>query len=377
MSFNQIQVESIKAEAANLGFSLIGFSDSSSLQQTHRYKDWLHRGFNASMGYLSRPDSLSKRFNPNLLVKGCCTVLSLGFSYPLIDFHKFPGSTTGGWISSYAIMEDYHDTLKGLAEQLSTRIQKMIGGNYTFRVFTDSTPILEREFGVLGNLGWIGKNANLISPTVGSHFLLAEILTNLEMKPEEMTIKDRCGKCHHCMDACPTHCIQADRTIDSRKCISYLTIENKEGIPIELRENFGQWVFGCDICQTVCPWNQHLQRNGEIQQAYRISPVIDLAKQLNFSENEFANYYSGTPVLRAGWLGFTRNLIIAAGNMQDEESMSPLIKLLKDHPLPYIRSHAAWALGKLQVANAHQQLKKGLLSERDPKVIAEIQSAII
>jgi epoxyqueuosine reductase len=303
-------------------------------------------------------------------------VISLGFPYPLIDFENISESSSKGWISSYAIREDYHANLKVLAERLITKLQKIVGESYIFRAFTDSSPILEREFGVLGNLGWIGRNANLISPKIGSSFLLAEVLTDLETDPEEISTPDRCGKCQRCLDACPTKCIQSDRTIDARKCISFLTIENKKEIPVELRNNVGQWVFGCDICQTVCPWNQPKVKNTKFRQETVISPVVNLAKQLNFSKTEFENNYSGTPVLRAGWMGFTRNLIIAAGNLQDKDCQPSLIRFLEDHPSPLIRSHAAWALGKFDDANSTHHLRKALISEKDHQVISEIQSAL-
>ena len=236
MHLDDQSIETIKAEAANLGFSLFGVSHPSELEKTDRYKDWLEQGFHGNMSYLSRPDSISKRFSPSLLVKDCRSIISLGISYPLINYQESPHSKSNGWISSYAIYENYHTLLKILAEKLLKIIQKLSSGSHQLRVFTDSAPILEREFGVLGNLGWIGKNANLISSIVGSHFLLAEILTDIILDTNSNRNPDRCGKCQNCVDACPTQCIQPDRTIDARKCISYLTIENKGEIPLELRK---------------------------------------------------------------------------------------------------------------------------------------------
>jgi epoxyqueuosine reductase len=377
MSHNQIQIEEIKAEAANLGFSLFGISKPSALGKKHIYQNWLDNGFQASMGYLSRPDSVAKRFSPKLLVEDCRSVISLGYPYPLINFQEFPGSATSGWISSYAISEDYHTVLIGQAQKLISRIQTLSLGDLAFRAFTDSAPILEREFGVLGNLGWIGKNANLISPTIGSYFLLAEILTDLELEAEEAKAPDRCGKCQRCIDACPTACIQSDRTIDARKCISYLTIENKERVPLELREKIGQWVFGCDICQMVCPWNKVSEKKMEIMENYRISPLARLSEQLSFSEEVFEMHYAGTSVIRPGWMGFTRNLAIVAGNLKDPESLPQVIKLLKTHTSPLIRLHAAWSLGQYQNTTSYAALTKALRSEQDPSVVDAIHLALM
>jgi len=376
MALDQNLFEEIKAESANLGFDLFGVSTPFALEKTNRYKDWLDRGCHGTMGFLARPDSIAKRFSPTLLVKDCHTIISLGFSYSLIDFPEFPESATSGWISSFAISDDYHVILSGLAEQLVAIIRGMVCGNHSFWVFTDSAPLLEREFGVLGNMGWIGKNANLISPTVGSHFLLAEILTDLDMDSELARIPDRCGECHRCIDACPTKCIQPDRMVDARQCISYLTIENKGKIPIDLREKIGHWVFGCDICQMVCPWNHHSGKKGEIKNKNKIPSMVPLAEQLRFSEEEFKEYYSGTPVLRASWLGFTRNLIIATGNLKDPEMLYPLFHILKIHPSSMLRSHAAWALGKLGTAASRSALISTLETETDAIVIRELQTAL-
>jgi len=370
-------MEGIQAEALNLGFSLFGIAKPFALEKTRLFQNWLDRGFQGSMGYLSRPDAVAKRFSPTQLVNGCRTIISLGYSYSLNNIWDSPESIKSGWISSYALSADYHSLLIRSLEQLVTYIRSKIGTKHIFRVFTDSAPILERELGVLGNLGWIGKNANLISPVIGSHFLLAEIYTNLEIDPEQDRIPDRCGKCHRCIDACPTQCIQSYRTIDARKRISYLTIENNSEIPVNLREKIGQWVFGCDICQTVCPWNRYSQKGMEILRTHRISPVVNLAKQLNFSKKEFETHYSGTPVLRSGWMGFLRNLIIAAGNLKDMQSLSLLKMHLNGHASPMIRSHAAWAIGKCDVSGSRTALIEALDTERDLSVVAEIRSALV
>jgi epoxyqueuosine reductase len=369
-------IERIKAEAANLGFSLFGISAPDSLAKTYRYKNWLVHGFQASMGYLSQPDSLSKRFSPTLLVKNCKSIISLGFSYSLIDHTEFPNSSISGWISSYAVFEDYHSLLIQMGEKMVAIIKDNFDPNHSFRIFTDSAPILEREFGVLGNLGWIGKNTNLISPALGSTFLLAEILTDIEMDPSPTRIPDRCGKCQRCINACPTHCIQPDRTLDARRCISYLTIENKGEIAIPLRENIGHWVFGCDICQMVCPWNHYPEKKAKNFPRNKIESIVNLERQLSFTQDEFMRFYSGTSVLRSGWLGFKRNLIIASGNLRNLETMSNLIQILTEQPSSMVRAHAAWALGKFHTNASQNALVKAFRSETDAAVVNEIQLAL-
>jgi epoxyqueuosine reductase len=369
-------IERTKAEAMNLGFSLIGISTPSSLIKQGFFNKWLEQGFQGEMDYLSRADSIAKRISPSLLVPNCKTVISLGFFYPLISFQTFPNYMNRGWISSYAVFSEYHTLLINLAGLLILKIQAIIEQSRFFKAFTDSAPIFEREFGALAKLGWIGKNSNLISPNFGSTFLLTEILTDFEISVTQSIAPDRCGNCRRCIDACPTQCILPNRTLDARKCISYLTIEHKGNIPYLLRDKIGNWVFGCDICQIVCPWN-HRKHDNQINSPQTIiNPTVNLLNQLNFSEKEFFQTYSGTAVLRSGWIGFIRNLIITSGFIRDLDTIPRISQILLENPSSMLRSHAAWTLGRLQTRSSHNALCKALELEPDLDVIMELKLAL-
>jgi epoxyqueuosine reductase len=229
-------------------------------------------------------------------------------------------------------------------QELVKFIEAQVGGPVTNRWYTDTGPLLERDLAQRAGIGWIGKNTCLIHPKHGSYFLLSEILLDLELELDPPFITDHCGTCTRCLEACPTDCILPDRTIDASRCISYLTIELKEDIPIELRDKVGNWVFGCDICQQVCPWNRFA---GEGDPAFGDqNPLPALTEELLISPAQFNRRFKRSPVKRAKRRGYLRNVAVALGNIGDMHALPVLQKALDDEE-PMVREHVTWAIGKL------------------------------
>ena len=242
--------------------------------------------------------------------------------------------------------------------QHARRLHRAAGGadRVSSRCYTDTGPILERDLAQRAGLGWIGKNTCLINPRLGSYFLLAEILLDLELQPDEAFDTDHCGSCTRCIQSCPTDCILPDRTIDARRCISYLTIELKDAIPVELRAKMDGWIFGCDICQMVCPWNRFAPPQGETEFAGDSSAgAPSLVEQLQLSAEEFNQRAQGSPLKRAKYRGYLRNAAVAAGNVGGPEVMQSLRRLAEKGD-PMIDEHAAWALAHMAEAECRRCL---------------------
>jgi epoxyqueuosine reductase len=252
-SINEIS-NKIKAEAFHLGFSLCGITSADQPAEYDRYIHWLENGYQAGMHYLNSTSHREKRLNPSLLMPGVRSIISLAWTYPIRAIE--PDEEKEAQVAGYAVGSDYHVSLFNMLKILAEYIRTELNTPAEMQGFTDSSAILEKEIASRAGLGWIGKNSCLISPKVGSSFLLAELFTTLPLTPDQPFRQDRCGTCHRCLDACPTGCILPERTLDVRKCLSYLTIENKGNIPEKMRALIGNWIFGCDICQMVCPWNR-------------------------------------------------------------------------------------------------------------------------
>jgi epoxyqueuosine reductase len=342
-------MEMIKAEALRLGFVLCSATSPEPPQHYPIYKNWLEAGCNAGMDYLSRPDYIAKRNDPHTLMKDVRTILILAAPYPKPD--RVTSLTLGtGRVSSYAWGQDYHTILKQKTTSLCQWLCASYGKQVEYSIFTDSAPIPERELACRAGLGWIGKNTCLISSSFGSFFFLTEVFLNIELPLVSVVPQDRCGTCRRCIEACPTHCLNEDRTMDARKCISYLTIENKADIPVELRQNIGQWIFGCDICQHVCPWNQKITA-APMPEFSTVALPMDLKTILNLSESDFRTYYKDSPILRAKRFGMMRNSIIAAANQMDHDVLDELLFIQRTEPNDVLRSLAAWAVEVISPKN--------------------------
>lgn len=288
-----------------LGFDAVGFCAAEALpDDAERLKTWLAKGYQADMAYMT--NHFEKRTDPRQLVDGAKTVISLLHNYyPSKSFT----SENPLLIARYAYGKDYHDVLKSKLQLLFEYMKKEIFPELEGRVFTDSAPVLERAWAAKAGLGWIGKNSNLINPKIGSYFFIAELIVNVELLGDPTPMRDYCGGCTKCIDACPTQAIVAPKTIDSYRCISYQTIENKGEISAEFAGQFRDRIFGCDICQEVCPWNRKAQPHHE--------PLFEPSDELMAMEHEdwltldaerFAKLFKGSAVKRAKLNGLSRNI---------------------------------------------------------------------
>jgi len=243
-------------------------------------------------------------------------------------------------------------------------IEELCGRSLKYRVFTDSAPILERDLAQRAGLGWIGKNSCLIDPEIGSFFFLSEILLDLALPPDSPFTADHCGKCNRCVTACPTECILPNRTIDARRCIAYLTIESRTALPEPLRPALDTWIFGCDICQTVCPWNHHAINLPVIPEFQRDggSSELNLVEILQMSEAHFNERFAESPIRRTKWQGLARNAAVALTNLaKNNPQLSGIIaeiltKVLKTHPDALVRQHIVWSLQRVNSQSAKEAL---------------------
>jgi epoxyqueuosine reductase len=257
-------------------------------------------------------------------------------------------ATLYGRMAAYAWGADYHDVLPRRMEELVHFIEAQVGRKIPHRLYTDTGPILERDLAQRAGLGWIGKNTCLINPRAGSYFLLSEILLGIELEPDTPFTTDQCGTCRRCVDACPTLCIQPDRTLDARRCVSYLTIELKDDIPPGLRGELGDWLFGCDICQMVCPWNRFAAERGD--DAFSARPgsrMPVLAEALAMTDGDFGRRFRDSPVRRAKRRGYLRNVAVALGNQAGDDALPALWRAAEAEET-MVRTHAAWAIEQIR-----------------------------
>ena len=298
----------IKNEAKRLGFAACGISKAGFLEDEARYlESYLRNNHYGEMKYME--NHFDKRLDPTLLVEGAKSVISLLYNY--YPAEKQTESDTLK-ISKYAYGKDYHFIIKDKLKELFNFINEEIG-EVSGRVFTDSAPVLERAWAKKSGIGWIGKNANLIMPKAGSFFFIAEIIIDLELETDT-EIKDSCGSCTRCIDACPTGAIYEPYKIDGSKCISYFTIELKDNIPEEMKGKFDNWIFGCDICQDVCPWNKFSVAHSEPE--FMINPVLKSMKKDDWFEltaEIFSELFKGSAVKRTKYKGLRRNIDFISG----------------------------------------------------------------
>jgi len=333
------QKKAIKEKARQLGFILAGVTSSEPLENFNIFQDWINKKNHGEMNYLSTERSLTRRADPKQILPECKSILVLAIPYTPITKEE-----TNLKIASYALGDDYHDILPQKLKAIVEFIEEQLGKKIPNRYYTDSSPILERELAQRAGLGWIGKNSMLINPKAGSTFFLAEILLGIELESDEPFSTDHCGTCNRCITACPTNCILPDRTLDSNRCISYLTIEHKNEIPENLREQIGNWIFGCDICQQVCPWNRFSQPADSAFEAKIPLPV--LTSDLILSTSEFNQRFKKSPIKRTKRRGYARNISIAIGNHKNKKDIPLLEKAIQDSE-PLIQTHAKWALEKI------------------------------
>ncbi|MFM7036526.1 MAG: tRNA epoxyqueuosine(34) reductase QueG [Planctomycetaceae bacterium] len=352
------------------GLDLAGIAPAVTPAGFHKLLEWLDAGHHGEMQWMeSRREA---RRHPQSVLTRVKSVVMVGLNY----FDK-SSVAAGPRVSRYAWGRgDYHQVLKERLQPAAALIRKRRPGCRT-RIVVDTAPLMERDFGRLAGLGWFGKNTMLISRRIGSWFFLGAILTDAELAPDESEERSWCGTCTRCLDACPTQAFPAPGVLDARRCISYLTIELRDSpVPGELREGMGEWLFGCDVCQDVCPWNRFAPTTTRSDFAAlpgRNPP--DCRQLLRMTREEFVEEFSGLPLERPGYGGLRRNAAIVLGNLRDQSALPELRAALCDEE-PLVRGAAAWALSRLGDADSLQLLMDCLAREQDPTVREELELAI-
>jgi len=363
----------IKAQGARLGFDLVGVSRVQEPKHGEAFADWLRKAFHGEMGYLNR--TAEQRRHPARHLPWASSVVSVALNYNTPHPRGAVRQGNRGWISRYAWGDDYHDVMGEKLDQLLAFVRKEAGSDVQGRTFVDAGPILDRETAAQAGIGWFGKNTNLLSMRLGSFFFLGELFLSVELDWDR-PVRDRCGQCRLCLDACPTNAFVGPYVLDARRCISYLTIELKGAIPHELRPLMGAHIFGCDICQDVCPYNTKCRPTTE--PAFQPRPGLyapELLPLLRLTEAEFRAKFRGSPILRAKRRGFLRNVCVALGNLGRVDAVPALAEALGGDPEPLVRAHAAWALGRIGGREADAALGLALRRESVPPVSEEIQLA--
>ncbi|MBW3599169.1 MAG: tRNA epoxyqueuosine(34) reductase QueG [Planctomycetes bacterium] len=362
----------LKEEARRLGFALAGACPAAAPAGMPRFVEWLEAGYGGQMHYLAKRREAYA--HPRSVLDGAQSVLMLAMNYGAGQPRR-PHEGQGR-VSRYAWGEvDYHDLIHDRLKRLAAFLQERSPGAKA-RGVVDTAPLLEREFAQLAGLGWVGKNTLLLNRSEGSWFFLAALVTDQTLVYDEPHETDHCGTCTACLDACPTDAFPQPYVLDATRCISYLTIELRDHIPRDLRPGMGEWVFGCDVCQDVCPWNRRAPATQEddFEPRADLNPV-ELRALFDLDDDEFRARFRRTPLWRPKRRGLLRNAAIAMGNRPAAENVNPLRKGLQDAE-PLIRAACAWALGRHDDARARDALRERKAIEEDSSVIAEIRDAL-
>lgn len=361
--------QAVRTQATALGFTLCGFVRIAPLPREEFFNAWLAQGQAGEMHYLARHSE--QRLNPSLRFPEAKSVICLGYPYapprlPNINWQQ----ELRGRIAAYAAGKDYHEVIKTKLLTLVEFLKEISPGLWA-RPYVDTGPLLEREWAYRSGLGWFGKNTMLLHKQAGSWFFLAEILVNLELEGEGMP-RAHCGKCTRCLADCPTNALEEGYVLKAPLCISYLTIEHRGPIPHELRPKMGNWIFGCDVCQEVCPWNEKFGRPRDdlVEELFPSLPEL-----LGLDDVGFRTRFRHSTLLRPKRRGLLRNVAIALGNSGNPEAIAPLRAALSD-PEPLIRGHAAWALGRFTEREARLALERQLVYEEDRWAREEVLRAL-
>ena len=358
----------IVERALELGFDQVGVIPAQEPPHFAQFQSWLDRGLHGEMGFLSLNQTLRRK--PCFLHPRTQSIIVVAMSY----CPSGRGEPTLK-VARYAWGNEYHKLMRKRLATLGRFIDTELNQTEpTTRAFVDSAPVLERDFANLAGLGWFGKNTNLINQRLGSYFFLGELFVEVELDQVGRSVPDRCGTCSACVEACPTGAIVAPCCVDARRCISYLTIELKSPVDRFLRPMIGENLFGCDICQTVCPWNRKAQpaREPAFELRAELSDLTEI-DLLQLSQVTFDRLFANSPLRRATRDRIARNAAIVLGNRRDPDSIPALAGALQSHTSPLVRGHAAWALGQFQDAAAFSELELARITELHRDVLDEIE----
>jgi len=368
----------IKARAARLGFSFTGFAPALQTPHFSQYFDFISTHELGDLNFLSKEYVIQGREDPGTLLENGRTMIVLGSCYPPQKAPEWYDYPSDGIVSAYARFPDYHHVIRKNAETLMDDLQNTLHIDFQWRIFIDSGPVMEKDMAYSAGIGWIGKNSLCIHPVHGSFFFICCILTDLDItESQPAPIQDLCGDCSACINACPAKCIH-DHSIDITRCIAYLTIEHKGVIPRELRTVIGPHIFGCDVCQSVCPYNLHRKKMDSavfFGRQQLIHSSVSLNHELALSPPSFIEKFTGTPIIRIGFEQYLRNVIIAAGNTKENHNLQEL-KQLANHSSKIIALHAIWAIGQYRNEDGNKFLS-GLLKENfSGELLEEIRIAL-
>jgi epoxyqueuosine reductase len=335
--------ERLKARARSLGCDLVGIARAGPADHFDRLRDWLARGFAGEMDYMQRHERA--RRDPASVLPAVRSVVMVGVSYRPEEDDKAGPDQPMGKVARYARGPDYHDVLRDRLNRLLAWLHGEVPG-CVGRGVVDTAPLLERDFARRAGLGWVGKNTMLIHKKLGSYLFLGALLVDLELQPDAEHVASHCGTCTACLDACPTQAFAGPGWLDSRKCISYLTIELRGPVPEELRQGMGEWIFGCDVCQEVCPWNRKAPA-GTNWEGREDLVALDPVELLTMTPEEFRRRFRGTALMRTKRRGLLRNAAIVLGNRGDPAALPALLNALNDEE-ELVRQSARWAIGEIR-----------------------------
>jgi epoxyqueuosine reductase len=366
----------LKAAARDLGFSMVGIVPAAPGRRLHAYLDWINQQYHGEMGYLARPDRVIRRRDLDEILPGVQSIVCVGLDYYTARIpDEIAADPSRGRISNYAWGRDYHDLMTPRLQDLARWLQEQMGRPVSSKAYVDTGAILERDHAEGAGMGFTGKNTMLIAPRSGSWFFLGELLTTLPLAYDQVTpVMPGCGRCRRCLDACPTQAFPTPYVLDARRCISYLTIELKGWIPRTLRPLMQNWIYGCDICQDVCPFNRFARPAGPPAfQAHSwdaaAPPLLDL---LALDEKGFQARFAHGPIRRIKRARLMRNACVAAGNWGSQSAVRPL-KLLLSDASPIVRGHAAWALQQIGGSEARAAVANALSRETDEAARQEMR----
>lgn len=375
----KVMANLVRDAARKIGFDLVGISAAVVPSGFKRLQHWLEQCYDGEMHYMRRREEAYQ--HPDGVLPGTKSVIVTALNYhstaAMVTSGDGRSTSFGkGRVASYSNgSADYHDVIRRMLKQLGAELHELVPGCRT-RPVVDTAPLLERDFAKIAGLGWFGKNTMLINRKAGSWLFLGALLTDVELEPDQPHDTSHCGTCTRCLEACPTDAFVEPYVLDARKCISYLTIELRDqAIPADLRDGLEDWVFGCDVCQQVCPWNRHATETAipEFQPSEDLEP-LDLRWLLSLNEEQFRKRFRKTPFERPGRSGLLRNAALAAGNSGEASLVPVLMECLKD-PEPLVRGAAAWALGKLGGTAARNALREAATVEAVESVQSEIALA--